>query len=191
MAHIHSKVAHIYKLDKYVLNTSTDPKSVVIVSDASIKNNIAIFITHIHSHSNLITKTIYYTVNITSMLWQPPIIMTSRYTQSIKLSVGYQVVGNYKRTQQEVSAKLPSYLYSLYMVCTTNNYSCPNIHTSSSCLPYILLKAIMLHSCALILSSRSFYHVLGLWCHIMWHVMWLQCHMPLHRPNSKNKTKQN
>ena len=89
MAHIHSKVAHIYKLDKYVLNTSTDPKSVVIISDASIKNNIAIFITHIHSHSNLITKTIYYTVNITSMLWQPPIIITSRYTQSIKLSVGY------------------------------------------------------------------------------------------------------
>jgi len=34
MAHIHSKVAHIYKLDKCVLNTSTDPKSVVIVSDA-------------------------------------------------------------------------------------------------------------------------------------------------------------
>ena len=50
MAHIHSKVAHIYKLDKYVLNTSTDPKSVVIISDASIKNNIDIFITHIHSH---------------------------------------------------------------------------------------------------------------------------------------------
>jgi len=82
-------MAHIYKLDKCVLNTSTDPKSVVIVSDASIKNNIAIFITHIHSHSNLITKTIYYAVNIISMLLQPPIITTSRYTQSIKLSAGY------------------------------------------------------------------------------------------------------
>ena len=37
----------------------------------------------------------------------------------------------------------------------------------------------MLHLCALMLSSRFFYYVLGLWHYIMWHVMWLLCHMPL------------
>jgi len=45
---------------------SNDSKSVVMVSDASIKNNIAMFISHIHSPSNPIKKTICYAVNITS-----------------------------------------------------------------------------------------------------------------------------
>ena len=45
----------------------------------------------------------------------------------------------------------------------------------------------MLHSCALISSSRSFHLVLGLWCYIMWHVIWLQYHVPLHRLKEKEK----
>ena len=49
----------------------------------------------------------------------------------------------------------------------------------------------MLHPCALISSSKFFYHVLGPWCHIMWHVMWLQCHMPFHHPKENQKRKQN
>ena len=57
--------------------------------------------------------------------------------------------------------------------------------------PHILLKATMLHLCALILSSRFFYHILGLWHHIMWYVMWLQCHMPLHHPKSRKQNKIN
>jgi len=32
------------------------------------------------------------------VLWQPPVVTTSRYTQSIKLSTGYQVMGDHKRT---------------------------------------------------------------------------------------------
>jgi len=40
-------------------------------------------------------------------------------------------------------------------------------------------------------SSRSFYHVLSLWHHIMWHVMWLQCHVPLHCPKSRKENKIN
>ena len=44
----------------------TDPKSVVVVSDASIKNNVAMSIAHIHLHSNPITKTIHHAVNVTS-----------------------------------------------------------------------------------------------------------------------------
>ena len=59
----------------------------------------------------------------------------------------------------------------------------------TSCLPYVLLKATMCTPCALTLSSSFFYHVLGLWRHIMWPVMWLHCHVPLHCPLKKNKNK--
>ena len=48
----------------------------------------------------------------------------------------------------------------------------------------------MLHLYALTSSSRSFYHALGLWHHIMWHVMWLQCHTPLHHPKENQKEKE-
>ena len=57
----------------------------------------------------------------------------------------------HKRTRQGVSAKLESYIYQVHMV-----------HVTTSCLPYFLLKAIMLYTYALISSSRSFHHVLGL-----------------------------
>ena len=124
------------------------------------------------------------------MLWQPPIVITSRYTQLIKLSAGYQVVNNHKRTWQRVSAILLSYLYYYMIVCATNNYTCPYIHTLFSYPSYVLLKATMLYSYALILSSRFFYHVLGLWHHIMWHVMWMQHHIPLHCPKD-NQRKEN
>ena len=43
--------------------------------------------------------------------------------------------------------------------------------------------------CALMSSSSSFYHVLGLWQHIMWHVMWLHCHVPLHCSLKKKEKK--
>jgi len=40
------------------------PTSIIVVSDASIKNNIATSISHIHSYSNDIKKAIHYTTNI-------------------------------------------------------------------------------------------------------------------------------
>jgi len=54
-------------------------------------------------------------------LWQLPVVTTSRYTQSIKLSVDYQAVDDHKRTQQGVSAELLPYLYYYMMVHATNN----------------------------------------------------------------------
>jgi len=61
-----SKAAHIRKLDECVLNALSNSKSVIIVSDASIKNNIATSILHIHSLSNPIKKMIHHAVGITS-----------------------------------------------------------------------------------------------------------------------------
>ena len=59
-----SKTTHIHKLDKYIFHTSNDSKSVVIVSDANIKNNVTISIAHVHSLLNSVKKTIHYVVNI-------------------------------------------------------------------------------------------------------------------------------
>ena len=39
----------------------------MVLSDASIRNNVAISILHIHLHNRLIIKTIHYMVNITTI----------------------------------------------------------------------------------------------------------------------------
>ena len=51
------------------------------------------------------------------------------------------------------------------------------VHATTSCLPYSLLKATMLHTYALMSSSRSFYHILGLMtsCHVTCHVTEMSC----------------
>ena len=53
------------------------------------------------------------------MLWQP--LVTTTNSDTINKSLSRVSSGDYKRTQQEVSAELLSYLYKLQMVCATNN----------------------------------------------------------------------
>ena len=122
------------------------------------------------------------------MLWQLLVTKTNDYTsgKSLNMNIKWKV---HKRTQQGVSAKLESYIYKVHMVCATNNYICPYIHATTSCPPHSLLKATMLYTCALMSSSRSFHHVLGLWCHIMWPVMWPPCHVPSSSSFQENKIK--
>ena len=43
-----------------------DLKTVIVISDASIKNNVATSILHICSGHNILAKTIHYAINITS-----------------------------------------------------------------------------------------------------------------------------
>ena len=57
--------AYIHKLDKVIFQTSADSKTAVIITDASIKNQVATLISHIHVHNNSIIKTLHYVVNIT------------------------------------------------------------------------------------------------------------------------------
>jgi len=85
------------------------------------------------------------------MLWQPLITKTNDHTsgKSLRLDIKWEV---HKRTRQGVSAKLESYIYKVHMVHATNNYACPYVHATTSCLPYSLLKAIILYTCALTLS---------------------------------------
>ena len=55
-----------YQLDKMVLESSSSPSTAIIASDASIKNNVAILISHTHVYNRPIIKTIHHTVHITS-----------------------------------------------------------------------------------------------------------------------------
>ena len=61
-----SKATYIHNLDNIFSNISLDPKSIIVVSDASVRNNIAIFIFHVHSSSNDVRKTIHHAINVTS-----------------------------------------------------------------------------------------------------------------------------
>jgi len=58
------KNAHIYKLDEYIIHASTDPKTVIIISDTSIKNNIATSISHVYSLSNPIKTMLHHAINV-------------------------------------------------------------------------------------------------------------------------------
>ena len=45
---------------------SVDPKTAVIVSDVSIKNQVTMFIAHIHVYKTSVVKIIYHAINVTS-----------------------------------------------------------------------------------------------------------------------------
>jgi len=60
-----SKTAYLCKLNNIFTNILLDPKFIIVVSDTSIRNNVAMYILHIHSYPNIIRKTIYYAVNVT------------------------------------------------------------------------------------------------------------------------------
>ena len=62
-----SKAVYCCKLDNLVFNTLLDLNSVIVVSNTSIKNNIATSIAYIYSFSSLIKKILYHTIDITSI----------------------------------------------------------------------------------------------------------------------------
>jgi len=52
------KKAYCMKLDEIALKLLSDPKSVIIITDTSVKNNIAFSISYVHSFNNLLKKTL-------------------------------------------------------------------------------------------------------------------------------------
>ena len=56
----------VQELNDIVLHISSSPNSALIVTDASIKNDIAILISHIHQANRPLIKTVYHAVFITS-----------------------------------------------------------------------------------------------------------------------------
>jgi len=53
------------ELDKMVLQNSSSPYSAIVTTDASIKNNIATSISHIHSANQLLIKTVHHASFVT------------------------------------------------------------------------------------------------------------------------------
>jgi len=62
----HNIKSRIQELNKIAFESLNILSSALVVTDASIKNNVAMSITHIHIHDKPITKTLYYALNITS-----------------------------------------------------------------------------------------------------------------------------
>ena len=58
--------SHLHNLNSITLQASLDLHSVIIISDTSIKNQVATLISHIHSHNSPVIKTIHHTVNVSS-----------------------------------------------------------------------------------------------------------------------------
>lgn len=61
------KSHHYSHLDNIMLNASSDPSIVVVISNASIKNNIVISIAHVYSFNSPLKKTLYHIINVTTI----------------------------------------------------------------------------------------------------------------------------
>jgi len=60
------KSAHIRKLDRIFEDSCLDSKTVLVISDASIKNDAVTSILHVYFGGNTIAKTIHHTIKVTS-----------------------------------------------------------------------------------------------------------------------------
>ena len=57
--------AYLQNLNKMIENFCIDPETIIIISDASIKNNVVTSISHVCSSRNILAKTIYHAINVT------------------------------------------------------------------------------------------------------------------------------
>jgi len=57
---------YFQQLNEMTLQSSSSPHTAIVVTDASIKNNIATSISHVHICDHPLTKTVYHTVFVTS-----------------------------------------------------------------------------------------------------------------------------
>jgi len=63
---IEAKSTHQKKLDEIFDNSFSNSNTILVISDASIKNNVATSISHVCNSQNIITKTIHHAMKITS-----------------------------------------------------------------------------------------------------------------------------
>ena len=58
--------SHICLLNEITLESFLDSTVALVVFNATIKNNVATSISHIHIHNKLVIKTLYHIVNVTT-----------------------------------------------------------------------------------------------------------------------------
>jgi len=56
---------YIRKPNKITFQASTNPKIAVVVSNASIKNQVTTFIVHVHTYNSSVIKMIHHATNVT------------------------------------------------------------------------------------------------------------------------------
>ena len=56
-----------HQLDEMIIVSSENPSHTLVITDASIKNNVATSIAHVYIHNRPVVKTIHHAVNINSM----------------------------------------------------------------------------------------------------------------------------
>jgi len=61
-----AKIAYHNKLNSIYKDSLIDQNIVLIISDASVKNNITTSVSHIYGEQDIIAKTVHYAINITS-----------------------------------------------------------------------------------------------------------------------------
>ena len=59
--------SHSHQLDNLAISSLENPTHVLVITDSSVKNNVATSITHVHIHDKLVVKTLHHMVNINSM----------------------------------------------------------------------------------------------------------------------------
>jgi len=63
-----TKSSYLCKLDKIFENSSQNIKNIVVISDASLKNNVTIFTAHVCLEPNVIAKTIHHMLSMSHQL---------------------------------------------------------------------------------------------------------------------------
>ena len=58
--------AHLCSLDKILNNSFSNPNTILVISNASIKNNVTTSLSHIYSGRSFLAKAIHHAVNVTS-----------------------------------------------------------------------------------------------------------------------------
>jgi len=66
-----TRKTYLHHLDEIVFNTSSNSKITFVISDTSIKNQVATSIAYVHTHDSPVIKFIHHTVNITSTEVEP------------------------------------------------------------------------------------------------------------------------
>jgi len=113
--------AYLNKLKNIYQSSSNSPKTIFIISNTSVKNNIATFVFYIWRKHNIIRKAVHYAINILSAEAK---LSTIRYdiSQAIQLQGAIQIV---TITNAILVAKRifdSSYhSYQLYSITISNN----------------------------------------------------------------------
>ena len=116
---------HLKYLDNITIQILLDPHSVVVVSDASIKNQVATSISHIYSHDKPVIKTIHHVVRVISTEAE---LFTIKYSI---IQVIYIFLTSIKSSLSWILYMLPR--KSLIIWCTHINYNqCQSLKISES-----------------------------------------------------------